>query len=74
LYANTGGYPFVHALDTVRGVAHCIGIPWRGDENAQWNLRLALGAGSGTLAVNQTSGGANFVTVDLSTWKISYPN
>ena len=23
-----GGYPFVHALDTVRGVAHCIGLPW----------------------------------------------
>jgi hypothetical protein len=74
LYANPGGYPFVHALDTVRAVAHCIGIPWRGDENAQWNLRLGLGADGGTLAVNRTSGGANFVTVDLSTWKISYPN
>ena len=28
LYANPGGYPFIHALDTVRGVAHCIGLPW----------------------------------------------
>ena len=29
LYQNggVGGYPFVHALDTVRGVAHCIGVP-----------------------------------------------
>ena len=28
LYMNPGGTPFIHALDTVRGVAHCIGIPW----------------------------------------------
>ena len=27
LYANPGGTSFVHALDTVRGVAHCVGIP-----------------------------------------------
>jgi hypothetical protein len=74
LYANPGGYPFVHALDTVRGVAHCIGIPWRGGDTGQWNLRLALGAGGETLAVDRTSGGATFVTVDLSNWKISYPN
>jgi hypothetical protein len=74
LYANPGGYPFVHALDTVRGVAHCIGIPWRGGDTGQWNLRLAFGAGGETLAVDRTSGGATFVTVDLSNWKISYPN
>jgi hypothetical protein len=73
LYANPGGYPFVHALDTVRGVAHCIGIPWRGDENAQWNMRLALADGGAKLAVDQTDGGMTFVTVDLSNWKISYP-
>ena len=23
LYENPGGYPFIHALDTKRGVAHC---------------------------------------------------
>src|SRR5207237_2690765 len=28
LYMNPGGYPFIHALNTVRGVAHCIGLPW----------------------------------------------
>src|ERR671934_2612188 len=32
-YANPGGYPFVHALDTVQGVAHCIGIPWKHSQN-----------------------------------------
>jgi hypothetical protein len=74
LYANPGGYPFVHALDTVRGVAHCIGIPWRGDGSAPFNMRLALSGDGRSLAVDRTSGGATFVAVDLSTWKVSYPN
>jgi hypothetical protein len=72
LYANPGGYPFVHALDTVRGVAHCIGVPWRGDQNEPWNMRLALDVAGTSLAVNRGSG-AGFVAIDLSTWDISYP-
>ena len=31
LYENPGNYPFVHALDTVRGKAHCIKLPWEED-------------------------------------------
>jgi hypothetical protein len=54
LYANPGGYPFVHALDTVRSTARCIGVPWRGDGGAQWTMKLAL-HGS-TLDVNLGSG------------------
>src|SRR5207237_486058 len=42
LYARPDGYPFVHALDTVRGVAHCIGIPWQGNQNALWRLRMSV--------------------------------
>jgi hypothetical protein len=72
LYTNPGGYPFVHALDTVRGVAHCIGVPWRGDEDEPWNMRLALQDDARSLAVNQKSG-SPFVTIDVSTWTISYP-
>jgi hypothetical protein len=72
LYSNPGGYPFVHALDTVRGVAHCIGVPWRGDQNEPWNMRLALNEDGRSLAVNQKSG-STFVAIDLATWKISYP-
>lgn len=71
LYANPGGYPFIHALDTVRGVAHCIGVPWRGDQNAPWDMRLVLRPDGKSLAVNQKSG-QGFVAVDTSTWKISY--
>jgi hypothetical protein len=71
LYANPGGYPFVHALDTVRGVAHCIGVPWRGDQNEPWNMKLALNEDGRSLAVNRKSG--TFVSIDVSTWKIAYP-
>jgi hypothetical protein len=71
LYSNPGGYPFVHALDTVRGVAHCIGVPWRGDQNEPWNMRLALNEDGQSLAVNRKSG--TFVSIDVANWKLSYP-
>jgi len=71
LYANPGGYPFVHALDTVKRSAHCVGIPWRGDANEPWSMRLALRDDSKSLAVNRASG-VGFVAIDLSSWKISY--
>ena len=71
LYTNPGGYPFVHALDTVRGVAHCVGVPWRGDQNEPWNMRLALNSDGRSLAVNRQAGNG-FVAIDVSTWKISY--
>ena len=71
LYANPGGYPFVHALDTVRGVAHCIGVPWRGEQNEPFNMRLTLNEDARSLAVTRKSG--TFVSIDVSNWKISYP-
>jgi hypothetical protein len=71
LYDNPGGYPFVHALDTVRGVAHCIGLPWTGSENAVWNMRLALTDGGRTLAVHWRSG-RPWLTVATGTWRIAY--
>jgi hypothetical protein len=71
LYQNPGGYPFVHALDTVRGVAHCVGIPWAGDDQAAvWNLTLSLRDGGGTLAVGWKSG-RPYVNVDTGTWRVS---
>src|ERR671935_2819278 len=42
LYRNDGGYPFVHALDTVDGKAHCIGVPWTGSQDGLAYVRLAL--------------------------------
>ena len=69
LYQNPGGYPFVHALDTVRGVAHCIGLPWASaDQSGLQNVVLALHGGR--LAVHWRSG-RNWLNVDLATWRVS---
>ena len=71
LYANPGGYPFVHALDTVRGVAHCVGLPWTSvNQNAIFNAKLALSGGR--LAV-QFVDGSTWRTIDVRTWRVSQP-
>jgi hypothetical protein len=63
--SGDGGYPFVHTLDTVRGVAHCIGLPMT---NGVYNLELAL-HGS-TLAVHWRSG-RPWYAIDTRTWRLS---
>lgn len=68
LYGNPNGYPFVHALDTVRGVAHCVGLPWRGKQSAVYNLRLTLHGDS--LAVHWLSG-RPWLRIDTATWRLS---
>jgi hypothetical protein len=69
LYTNPGGTPFVHALDTVRGVAHCIGIPWtRPDQNALFNVVLAVRGDR--LDVHWRSG-KPWLRVDTGSWRIS---
>jgi hypothetical protein len=72
LYQNggVGGYPFVHALDTVRGVAHCIGVPLA-DQSGIYNLVLSLRGGGRTLAVHWKSG-RPWLDVNTATWRISY--
>ena len=69
LYANPGGYPFVHALDTVRGVAHCIGIAATpSEQNGLYNAVLSLHGKR--LAVHWRSG-RGWYNVDLATWRVS---
>jgi hypothetical protein len=70
LYDNYGGYPFIHALDTVRGVAHCIGIPWRSmtDQNGLMNVRLTLHGSR--LAVHWQSG-RPWLNVDTKSWRVT---
>ena len=70
LYDNPGGYPFVHALDTVRGVAHCVGLPWTGAEAGVYNMRLSLRDGGRTLAVGFASG-RRWMTIETRTWRVS---
>ena len=65
LYQNPGGYPFVHALDTVKGVAHCVGIPWPATDPNQLavnNLRLSI-------AGQKLKVGA-YATIDRKTWRV----
>jgi hypothetical protein len=70
LYQNPGGYPFVHALDTVHGVAHCVGLPWHGSQNGFYNMRLTLHDGGRSLAVHWLSG-RPWLRVDTRTWKVT---
>ncbi|HZS23443.1 MAG TPA: hypothetical protein VFA30_00530 [Gaiellaceae bacterium] len=70
LYENPGGYPFVHALDTVRGVAHCIGLPWTNltNQTALWNVVLSVHGSR--LAVGWRSG-RRWLSIDTRTWSVS---
>ncbi|HWE82856.1 MAG TPA: hypothetical protein VG265_14490 [Gaiellaceae bacterium] len=78
LYANEGGYPFVHALDTVRGVAHCIGLPWHlSDQGLIADMRLTLGNGGRMLTIADPSVRAPAVApsfrIDTHTYVVSEP-
>ncbi len=73
LYANPGGYPFIHALDTVKGVAHCVGLPWPatdGNQNQVFNFSLALDLQGKTLTVKR-QGGMAYRFVNTTSWKVS---
>jgi hypothetical protein len=65
LYQNPGGYPFVHALDTVKSVAHCVGIPWPATDPNQY----ALNTTKLMIAGQKLRVGA-YVTIDRKTWKV----
>jgi hypothetical protein len=69
LYANPGGFPFIHALDTVRGVAHCIGLPWTAvDQSPVYNFSLAVKDGA---VVVHWQDGRVWGAVDTKTWRIT---
>ena len=70
LYRNDGGYPFVHALDTVRGVAHCIGIPWQGTQDNVFALRLSLRDGGRQLTIHWRDG-TRVASIDTRTYRLA---
>jgi hypothetical protein len=67
LYANPGGYPFVHALDTVKGVAHCVGFAWRGDTGPLFDYRMEV---RGNKLAVLSGGGTVYRTIDRTTWAV----
>jgi hypothetical protein len=64
LYQNPGGYPFVHALDTVAGVAHCVGLPLTNDK--LYDLTLAVHG-------SRVDVGGRY-EIDTTTWRLSRPH
>jgi hypothetical protein len=71
LYENDGGTPFVHALDSVRGIAHCVGFAWQGSQNVLWNVRLRLADGGRALALHGPAG-KRVLSIDTRTFRVSY--
>lgn len=70
LYQKPNGMPFIHALDTVRGVAHCIDLP--ANQNL-YNIVLSLRNDDRTLAVSWRSG-RPWLNVAVGSWEISKPS
>ena len=69
LYMNQGGTPFIHALDTVKGAAHCIGIPWGStDQGGLGNVVLTL---HGNRLAAHWRSGRSWLNVDTASWRIS---
>ena len=71
LYANPGGFPFIHALDTVKGVAHCVGVPWpqtEGNQSRVYNFRLSL---RGKMLVIKAGTGSTYRVVNTTNWHVS---
>jgi hypothetical protein len=67
LYTNPAGFPFVHALDTVEGVAHCVGIAWTGSQDELTSYRLQL-AGNRLLVLRGS--GVVYRSIDRTTWSV----
>jgi hypothetical protein len=72
LYQNYGGTPFVHELDTVRGVAHCIGVPYTSDQNGLMGATITLRRGGRQLAIAVKSG-TSLARLDVATYRASAP-
>jgi hypothetical protein len=72
LYANPGGYPFVHALDTVHGVAHCVGVPWPAttEQGEVFDFKLAL---EGNRLSVLSSNGSVYRVINTKSWRVSKP-
>lgn len=69
LYWNPNGFPFVHALDTVAGVAHCVGIasPLGGSGTI---LDYTMRVKGGKLMIRERDG-TLYRVIDRTTWRVT---
>ena len=65
LYARPTSAPFIHALDSVNRAAVCIDPPYRGSDNALFDLRLTLSKDGKQLLVHPR-GGRPSIVVDTT--------
>jgi hypothetical protein len=72
LFMRPGGYPFVHALDTVRGVAHCIGLPWTANQGPLLRMGMKLTSGERKLDL-RLANGKTWLSIDTVSWKLTRP-
>jgi len=69
LYVNPGGFPFVHALDTVNGVAHCVGFRWPSkDQNVVFNYTLTA---KGAKVMIRRDNGTLYRVINRNGWKVT---
>jgi hypothetical protein len=69
LYGKPNGTAFIHALDTVRGNAVCIDLPWRRVQDAIWGVKLTIRAGGRMLSLTQPVAG-RLATVGLKNFVV----
>jgi hypothetical protein len=67
LYSNPGGFPFVHALDTVKGVAHCVGFAWTGSQDPLASYRLRVRGNKLLVLRNNLT---VYRAIDRTTWAV----
>jgi hypothetical protein len=67
LYSNPGGFPFVHALDTVKGVAHCVGFSWQGSQDPLFDYQLKL---KGNRLLVMRNNATVYRVIDRTTWAV----
>jgi hypothetical protein len=68
LYWNPTGFPFVHALDSVRGIAHCVGFAATSPSGAVLEYKLSV---KGNKLMIRTRGGTLYRVIDRQTWKVT---
>lgn len=66
-----GHHPFVHALETRRGEAVCIDLPWRGAQNRLWQMRLTLSRDGRQLALEPRGRGRPVFVIDTRTFRVA---
>lgn len=70
-YDGAGGTPFVHALDTATGRAHCIDLPMLVGTPNPWMLRFKRGPGA---QLTLSAPGQKSAVLDTSTFVASVPS